>query len=85
MTVRWEGEAVCAVRLSVDQRILDRVEALAMLQREALPGLPYGQEDALRQALERGLDQMLAELLVRRQNPHFLVHREGVENRLGPG
>ncbi len=53
-------------QLGLDLRTLDRLRALAMLQQEALPGVPYGLDDALQQALDRGLDQMLSELLVRR-------------------
>ena len=53
------------VQLPADHRILARLEALTLLQAEALPGLPYDAEDAARQALERGLDQMIRELLVR--------------------
>lgn len=55
-----------AEKLGLDQRTLDRLRALAMLQQEALPGVPYEVDDALQQALDRGLDQMLSELLVRR-------------------
>ena len=46
-----------AERLGLDQRTLDRLRALAMLQQEALPGVPCELDDALRQALDRGLDQ----------------------------
>lgn len=53
------------VKVPVDHRIQTRLEALALLQNEALPGLPYNVQDALKQALERGLDNMLQELLVR--------------------
>ena len=53
------------VQVPADHRILTRLEALALLQAEALPGLPYDQQDAVRQALERGLDHMIRELLVR--------------------
>ena len=63
--VPWEGSVV-SERLGLDQRTLDRLRALAMLQQEILPGVPYGVDDALQQALDRGLDQMLSELLVRR-------------------
>ncbi len=55
-----------AERLGLDQRTLDRLRALAVLQQEALPGMPYEVDDALQQALDRGLDLMLSELLVRR-------------------
>lgn len=53
------------VKVPVDHRILARLEALALLQNEVLPGLPYDEQDAVKQALERGLDHMLHELLVR--------------------
>lgn len=51
------------VHLSLDQRTLDRIQALAMLQQEARPGVAFGPEEAARQALHRGLDHLLAELL----------------------
>ena len=70
--------AVGAVQLRLEQRILDRIQALTMLQQDALPGMPYDQEDAARQALERGLDLMLSELLVHRSTRSFPV-----ENRSG--
>ena len=53
------------VKLSVDHRIQSRLEALTLLQNEVLPGLHYNEQDALKQALERGLDNMLHELLVK--------------------
>lgn len=53
------------VKVSMDHRIQARLEALTLLQNEALPGLPYNEQDAIKQALERGLDNMLHELLVR--------------------
>lgn len=58
-------EGVEVVKLSVDHRIQSRLEALTLLQNEAMPGLPYNEQDALKQALERGLDNMLQELLIR--------------------
>ena len=53
------------VKVPVDHHIQTRLEALTLLQNEVLPGLPYNQQDALKQALERGLANMLQELLVR--------------------
>ncbi len=53
------------VEVPVDRRFQSRLEALTLLQNEVLPGLPYNEQDALKQALERGLDNMLQELLVR--------------------
>ena len=53
------------VKVPVDHHIQRRLEALTLLQNEVLPGLPYNEQDALKQALERGLDTMLHELLVR--------------------
>ena len=53
------------VNVHVDHHIQTRLEALALLQNEVLPGLPYNQQDALKQALVRGLDNMLRELLVK--------------------
>lgn len=67
-----------AVQLRLDQRTLDRIQALAMLQQDALPGVPYDQEDATRQALDRGLDLMISELLV-----HRAVRSFPVEQRTG--
>ncbi len=65
-----------AVQLRLDQRTLDRIQALAVLQQDALPGVPYEPEDAARQALDRGLDLMLSELLVHREVRSFPVeHR----------
>ena len=69
MTVRRDfakEPAVGSVQLHLDQRTLDRIQALAALQQDALPGIPYDSEDAARQALRRGLDLMLSELLVSR-------------------
>jgi hypothetical protein len=63
---------VVAERLGLDQRTLDRLRALAMLRQEACPGIPCELDDALRQALDRGLDLMLAELLVR-QGPRCIL------------
>jgi hypothetical protein len=68
--------AVGSVQIRLDQRTLDRIQALAMLQQDALPGVPYDQEDAARQALDRGLDLMISELLV-----HRAVHSFPVEHR----
>jgi hypothetical protein len=53
------------VNVPVDHHIQRRLEALTLLQNEVLPGLPYDQQDALKQALVRGLDNMLQEFLVR--------------------
>ena len=53
------------VKVPVDHHIQRRLEALTLLQNEVLPGLPYNEQDALKQALVRGLDTMLHELLVR--------------------
>ena len=53
------------VQVPADHRILVRLEALALLQTDALPGLPYDEQDAVKQAVERGLDHMIRELLVR--------------------
>ena len=58
-------ERVEVVNVAVDHRIQSRLEALTLLQNEVLPGLPYDEQDALKQALVRGLDNMLQELLVR--------------------
>ena len=58
-------EGMEVVEVPVDRRFQSRLEALTLLQNEVLPGLPYNEQDALKQALERGLDNMLQELLVR--------------------
>jgi len=70
---------VVAERLGLDQRTLDRLRALAMLQQEALPGVPYEVDDAFQQALDRGLDMMLSELLVHR-DPLFIAVDRGPRN-----
>ncbi len=49
--------------IPMDPILAGRLEALALLQQEALPGLPYDTRDAAQQALVRGLDLMLAEFL----------------------
>lgn len=58
-------EGMEVVEVPVDRRFQSRLEALTLLQNEVLPGLHYNEQDALKQALERGLDNMLQELLVR--------------------
>ena len=65
-----------AERLGLDQRTLDRLGALAMLQQETLPGVPYSVDDALQQALGRGLDLMLSELLLHRGHPRIMNQRK---------
>jgi hypothetical protein len=62
-----------AVQLHLDQRTLDRIQALAMLQQDTLPGMPYDQEDAACQALNRGLDLMISELLLHRNVRSFPI------------
>lgn len=57
-------EAMTTVQIAMDFHTLDRLEALTLLQKEHLPGLPYEQGDAARQALAWGLDLMLGELLL---------------------
>ena len=54
------------LHVDLDHHLAMRLEALAMLQRETLPGLPFDLEDGARQALARGLDDMLRALLARR-------------------
>lgn len=56
-----------SLHLSLEHTLGARLEALALLQQESFPGLPYSEEDAARQALARGLDVMLAEFLYARQ------------------
>lgn len=51
------------VTLQLDQRTQDRALALAMLQQDLAPGRPWTAEEALRQALVRGLDVLLVEAL----------------------
>jgi hypothetical protein len=57
---------VGTIQVPLDHHMLMRLEALAVLQRETLPGLPFDIQDGARQALYRGVDQMLGELLVQR-------------------
>lgn len=56
---------MATIQVTLDHHMLMRLEALAVLQREALPGLPFEVQDGARQALVRGVDEMLQELLVR--------------------
>lgn len=51
------------VRVALDQHTLDRLEALALLRRELDPRSAMDTSEALRLALERGLDQLLCEAL----------------------
>lgn len=53
------------VTLHLDQRTQDRALAVAMLQQDLVPGQAWTPEDALRQALDRGLDLLLTEALAR--------------------
>jgi hypothetical protein len=66
-SIRTPEEAMEPLRIPMDHTLAHRLEALALLQREALPGLPYDEEDAAHQALQRGVDVMLAEFLGGRQ------------------
>lgn len=52
------------VRVTLDQHTLDRLEALSLLQKEQDPHTPWDSQDALRQALARGLDALICEALV---------------------
>ncbi|MBL0313701.1 MAG: hypothetical protein IPP78_13530 [Holophagaceae bacterium] len=61
----WMEGDMEVVKVPVGHQTQRRLEALALLQNEVLPGLPYTEQDAVVQALERGLDHMLHELLVR--------------------
>ncbi len=51
------------VRVALDQHTLDRLEALALLRRELDPRSSLDAQEALRQAVERGLDVLLREAL----------------------
>lgn len=51
------------VRVALDQHTLDRLEALALLRRELDPRCGMDASEALRQAVERGLDLLLCEAL----------------------
>jgi hypothetical protein len=53
-------------QVPLDHHLIMRLEALAVLQQETLPGLPFDIHDGARQALSRGVDQMLGELLLPR-------------------
>lgn len=57
---------MATIQVPLDHHMLMRLEALAVLQREALPGLPFDIQDGARQALNRGVEQMLGELLLRK-------------------
>lgn len=54
------------IHVAIDHHLLMRLEALAVLQQEALPGLPFDIQDGARQALDRGVDQLLGELLLQK-------------------
>lgn len=56
------------IHVPLDHRLMMRLEALAVLQRETMPGLPFEIQDGARQALNRGVEQMLGELLLQRSN-----------------
>lgn len=51
------------VRVALDQHTLDRLEALALLRRELDPRSTLDAQEALRQAVERGVDLLLREAL----------------------
>ena len=57
---------MATIQVPLDHHMLMRLEALAVLQRETMPGLPFDVQDGARQALYSGVDQMLGELLVKR-------------------
>lgn len=57
---------MATIQVPLDHHMLMRLEALAVLQREALPGLPFDIQDGARQALNRGVEQMLGELLLQK-------------------
>jgi hypothetical protein len=57
-------DSLAAVQIHLDTHTLNRLEALAMLRREADPARSCDPEEALRQALQRGVDLLLGELLV---------------------
>ena len=54
------------IQVPLDHHLMMRLEALAVLQRESLPGLPFDIQDGARQALSRGVEQMLGELLLQK-------------------
>ncbi len=55
--------------LQISHALESRLQALTLLQRDMLPGLPYDVGDAAEQALARGLDVMLAEFLGAQRGP----------------
>lgn len=61
------------IQVPLDHHLMMRLEALAMLQQEALPGLPFDIQDGARQALNRGVEQMLGELLLQK-SPRLAEH-----------
>ncbi len=53
------------VGVQLDQRTLDRLDALLLLLREVEPGYPCDRDEALRISVDMGLKVLLSELLAR--------------------
>jgi hypothetical protein len=65
--------------LQISHTLETRLQALTLLQRDMLPGLPYDEGDAAEQALARGLDVMLAEFLGAQKGPSPRWHDKARE------
>lgn len=52
------------LKLHLDPRLRDRLDALFILYRETFPHRPVRREELVRQVLEEGLQDLLAELLM---------------------
>jgi len=55
------------LRLHLDQHLLDRLEAVRLLSREAIPTQALREEELFRMVLERGINVLLQDLLVGHQ------------------
>jgi len=52
------------LRLHLDQHLLDRLEAVRLLSREATPTQALREEELFQMVLERGINVLLQDLLV---------------------
>lgn len=60
-----DPDPLTPVSIQLDPHLLHRLEALQVLQAEVDPRHPLPLEEALRHAVETGLDQLLSDLLAR--------------------
>ena len=58
------------IGVQLDQRTLDRLDALLLLLREIDPGCRCDRNEALRLSLDMGLKVLLSELLTRGRKEH---------------